>query len=55
MIYIDHGHANAGLKAAHYTVAHTIGPNKTLISNYPTPEALKVCSGGMCERCGTGK
>lgn len=30
------------------------GPNKTLISNYPTPEALQVCSGGMCERCGTG-
>lgn len=42
----------AGLKAAHYAVAKAVGPNATLISNYPTPEALEVCNGGMCERCG---
>jgi hypothetical protein len=42
----------AGLQAAHESVAKIVGPNKTLISNYPTPEALSVCNGGMCERCG---
>ena len=42
----------AGLEAAHRSVAKTVGPNATLISNYPTPEALAVCNGGMCERCG---
>ena len=30
----------AGLKAAHYAVAEAVGPNGTLISNYPTPEAV---------------
>ena len=43
----------AGLEAAHIAAAKAL-PNATLISNYPTPEALKVCSGGMCERCGHG-
>jgi hypothetical protein len=42
----------AGLEAAHKMVAEAVGPKATLISNYPTPEALAVCNGGMCERCG---
>jgi hypothetical protein len=42
----------AGLEAAHKLVASTVGPTATLISNYPTPEALQVANGGMCERCG---
>ena len=32
----------AGLKAAHYATARALGPNKTLISNSPTPETLQV-------------
>ena len=44
---------SAGLAAAHLTAATAIGRNKTLISNYPTPEAMAVCNGGMCERCGS--
>ena len=43
-----------GLEEAHRTVAQTLGRDATLISNYPTPEALAVTSGGMCERCGHG-
>lgn len=42
----------AGLAAAHHMAAAAVGPSRTLISNYPTPEALGVCNGGMCERCG---
>ena len=42
---------SAGLAAAHRAVATAIGPDKTLISNYPTDEAMAVCQGGMCERC----
>ena len=34
-------------------LAHRLGPNKTLISNYPTPEALNLVSGGMMERGGS--
>eukprot|EP01052_Picozoa_sp_SAG31_P009913 SAG31_NODE_531_length_14413_cov_7.712659_15_plen_255_part_00 len=45
---------SAGLAAAHHLAASGIGPTKTLISNYPTPEALRVANGGMCERCGHG-
>ena len=45
---------SAGLAAAHRLAANGIGPTKTLISNYPTPEALQVANGGMCERCGNG-
>ena len=43
----------AGLEEAVSTLAHRLGPNKTLISNYPTPEALALCSGGMMERGGS--
>jgi hypothetical protein len=41
-----------GLEAAHVLAAKAVGPKATLISNYPTPEALRVANGGMCERCG---
>lgn len=34
-------------------MAQRLGPNKTLISNYPTPEAMKLCVGGMMERGGS--
>eukprot|EP01047_Picozoa_sp_COSAG01_P012292 COSAG01_NODE_551_length_15579_cov_30.915181_2_plen_445_part_00 len=47
-------HLSAGLAQAHRIAAAAIGPTMTLISNYPTPEALKVANGGMCERCGHG-
>lgn len=33
-------------------LAERLGPNKTLISNYPTPDAMKLCVGGMMERGG---
>ena len=45
---------SAGLAAAHHLAASGIGETKTLISNYPTTEALRVANGGMCERCGNG-
>ena len=41
------------LAAAHHAVAAALGKDKTLISNYPTDEAMAVCNGGMCERCGS--
>lgn len=41
-----------GLGEAMKDVASRLGPGKTLISNYPTPEALAVCQGGMMERGG---
>ena len=44
---------SAGLAAAHKAVATALSKNNTLISNYPTPEALQYCNGGMCERCGS--
>jgi hypothetical protein len=40
----------ARLEAAHKLVAETVGPTKTLISNYPTPDALAVCNGGISHR-----
>ena len=43
----------AGLQEAVSTLAHRLGPNKTLISNYPTTEALALCTGGMMERGGS--
>ena len=43
----------AGLAQAVSDLAERIGPNKTLISNYPTPEALQYCVGGMMERGGS--
>ena len=42
----------AGLELAVRTLATRLGANGTLISNYPTPEALKLCVGGMMERGG---
>lgn len=33
-------------------LATTLGPDKTLITNYATPEALHWCQGGMLERGG---
>lgn len=44
----------AGLNASHRQLAAALGPNATIISNYATPEALAVCSGGMMERGGSG-
>jgi hypothetical protein len=44
-----------GLEQAVETLARRLGPNKTLISNYPTPEALKLCVGGMMERGGSSQ
>lgn len=43
----------AGLKETISELAQRLGKNKTLISNYPTPEALALCSGGMMERGGS--
>ena len=45
----------AGLEEAVTTLAQRLGPDKTLISNYPTPEALKLCVGGMMERGGSAQ
>lgn len=45
----------AGLQAAVTQLARQLGPNKTLISNYPTQEALKLCVGGMMERGGSAQ
>ena len=42
-----------GLEEAVRTLAERLGPNKTLISNYPTPDAMKLCVGGMMERGGS--
>jgi hypothetical protein len=42
----------AGLAQATSELAHRLGPDRTLISNYPTPEALEFCTGGMMERGG---
>ena len=39
-----------GLEEAHAMLRDRLGPNRTLISNYATPEALKYCTGGMVER-----
>eukprot|EP01051_Picozoa_sp_SAG22_P003844 SAG22_NODE_193_length_15643_cov_5.339424_6_plen_355_part_00 len=43
----------AGLQEATKTLAQRLGPNKTLISNYPTPDALALVTGGMMERGGS--
>lgn len=43
----------AGLNASVAALAEAIGPSKTLISNYPTTDALKLCQGGMMERGGS--
>ena len=43
----------AGLNESVAALAAAIGPNKTLISNYPTTEALELCQGGMMERGGS--
>jgi hypothetical protein len=42
-----------GLQEAVETLAQRLGPDKTLISNYPTPDAMKLCVGGMMERGGS--
>jgi hypothetical protein len=41
---------SAGLNASHAMLRDRLGPDKVLISNYPTPEALEWCTGGMVER-----
>lgn len=43
----------SGLKEAHVRLAEALGPDRTLISNYPTDDALAICSGGMMERGGS--
>ena len=43
-----------GLASAHGALAAALGPDATMISNYFTPEAETVCSGGMIERGGSG-
>lgn len=43
----------AGLNLTIHSLAQRLGPNKTTISNYPTDDALKLCSGGMMERGGS--
>lgn len=45
----------AGLNESVAELARRLGPNATLISNYPTDEALALCSGGMMERGGAIK
>lgn len=42
-----------GLQESVKELAKRLGPNKTTISNYPTNEALKLCTGGMMERGGS--
>eukprot|EP00041_Stephanoeca_diplocostata_P030143 m.904777 g.904777 ORF g.904777 m.904777 type:complete len:438 (+) comp23695_c0_seq51:140-1453(+) len=42
-----------GLNESVFELARRLGPNRTTISNYPTPDALALCSGGMMERGGT--
>lgn len=44
-----------GLKQAVITLQTRLGPKKTLISNYPTAEALAVMAGGMMERGGSSE
>jgi hypothetical protein len=41
---------SAGLNESHRVLRQRLGPNKTLISNYATNEALEWCTGGMVER-----
>lgn len=43
----------AGLELAVATLSQRLGPTKTLISNYPTPSAMKLVVGGMMERGGS--
>ena len=43
----------AGLQEAVATLSQRLGPTKTLISNYPTPGAMKLVVGGMMERGGS--
>ena len=43
----------AGLELAVATLSKRLGPTKTLISNYPTPSAMKLVVGGMMERGGS--
>ena len=43
----------AGLNASVYVLSQRLGPNRTTISNYPTDDALKLCTGGMMERGGS--
>ena len=45
----------AGLGLAVKTLAQRLGPDKTLISNYPTEAALAYCAGGMMERGGSSQ
>ena len=45
----------AGLGEAVETLARRLGKNKTLISNYPTSDAMKFCVGGMMERGGSSQ
>ena len=40
----------AGLNQSVYELALRLGPNRTLITNYPTHEAMALCQGGMIER-----
>jgi hypothetical protein len=42
----------AGLNASHRELVRRLGASKTTISNYATPEAMAVVSGGMMERGG---
>ena len=41
---------SAGLNASHAMLRNQLGADKVLISNYPTPDALEWCTGGMVER-----
>ena len=43
----------AGLQQAVETLSQRLGPSKTLISNYPTADAMKLVTGGMMERGGS--
>lgn len=43
----------SGLNETVAELARRLGESATLLSNYPTPEALKLCSGGMFERGGS--
>jgi hypothetical protein len=44
-----------GLGETVATLAQRLGPSKTLISNYPTPDAMKLVAGGMMERGGSSQ
>ena len=41
---------SVGLNTSHAMLRQRLGEDKVLISNYPTPEALEWCTGGMVER-----